>query len=316
MALLCFHASHEQFAPSGLLKLAVMAEQAGFEAIHCSDHFHPWNHNQGQSGFTFSWLGAAMQATSVPFAAVCAPGQRYHPAIVAQAISTLCEMFPARFNIELGSGEAINETITGEPWPGKEQRNARLQESASLIRRLLDGEEVSSDGYVNMKHAKLYTRPSVLPLLYCAAISEETCSWAGSWADGLITTGGDPEDTKVKLTAFRRQGGEGKPCNIQLSFSFASTMEQAAQGAFEQWYTNILPPDKLANLETVAAFEKASRHITVQDVAEAVRPLNSMEELMEWIDSYRDLNPSMIVLHNVHPDQEYFIHEFARYRKK
>ena len=81
-----YHCSHEQFAPSQLLKLAVEAEDAGFDAIHSSDHFHPWSERQGHSGFTFSWIAAALQATQSPFSMVCAPGQRYHPAIVAQVL--------------------------------------------------------------------------------------------------------------------------------------------------------------------------------------------------------------------------------------
>src|SRR5687768_1180174 len=142
MAIVCYHASHEQFSPSELLQYTLMAEQAGFEGIHSSDHFHPWSVRQGQSGFTFSWIAAAMQVTMLPFSMVCAPGQRYHPAIVAQAIATLCELFPGRINFELGSGEALNEVITGEEWPDKKTRNDRLLECVEIIRRLLAGEEV------------------------------------------------------------------------------------------------------------------------------------------------------------------------------
>jgi coenzyme F420-dependent glucose-6-phosphate dehydrogenase len=154
-----YQASHEQFSPSALLRYAVMAEQAGFDAIHSSDHFHPWSAAQGQSGYSFAWLGAALQATSLPFGVICAPGQRYHPAIVAQAAATLTEMFPGRFWLTLGSGEAINEQITGGRWPGKPERNQRLLESATVIRRLLAGETVSHDGLVTVKEAKLYSLP-------------------------------------------------------------------------------------------------------------------------------------------------------------
>lgn len=102
-----YQASHEQFKPSVLLQYAQLAESAGFTSINSSDHFHPWSKRQGQSGFAFAWMGAAMQATSLPHGSVCAPGQRYHPAIVSQAIATLGEMFPERFWIALGSGEAL-----------------------------------------------------------------------------------------------------------------------------------------------------------------------------------------------------------------
>ena len=122
------HASHEQIPPSDLLASVVAAERAGFEAAMCSDHFSPWSARQGQSAFAWAWLGAALQATSLPFGVVNAPGQRYHPAIIAQAISTLTEMYPDRFWVALGTGEFSNEHITGDPWPRKEVRNARLRE--------------------------------------------------------------------------------------------------------------------------------------------------------------------------------------------
>ena len=89
-----YHASHEQFKPSTLLSYVKLAERAGFTAASSSDHFHPWSNHQGESGFAWSWLGAALQATSLYFGVVNAPGQRYHPAIIAQAAATLAEMFP------------------------------------------------------------------------------------------------------------------------------------------------------------------------------------------------------------------------------
>lgn len=105
MAIIGFHASHEQFAPSRLLQCVGSAERAGFQAAMCSDHFHPWSEAQGQSGFAWSWLGAAMGATSLSYGMVCAPGQRYSPAIIAQAAATLAEMFPERLWCAFGSGQ-------------------------------------------------------------------------------------------------------------------------------------------------------------------------------------------------------------------
>src|SRR4028119_1753344 len=104
MAKIGYHASHEQFKPSELIHYVQMAEQAGFTAALSSDHFHPWSEQQGQSGFAWSWLGAAMQATSLSFGVVCAPGQRYHPAIIAQAAATLAELFRGCALAERGSG--------------------------------------------------------------------------------------------------------------------------------------------------------------------------------------------------------------------
>ncbi len=161
-----YQASHEQFKPSELLDYAAQAKQAGFSSIHCSDHFHPWSSRQGNSGFAFSWLGASLQRTNLPHGSVCAPGQRYHPAIVAQAIATLGEMFPDRFWIALGSGEALNERITGEKWPSKNDRNARLLECVEIMRRLLAGETVTHEGRVTVEEARLYTIPKKSPPLF------------------------------------------------------------------------------------------------------------------------------------------------------
>jgi coenzyme F420-dependent glucose-6-phosphate dehydrogenase len=129
-----YHASHEQFTPRELLDYVQIAESVGFDAAMSSDHFQPWSERQGQSGYSWAWMGAAMHATDLPFGTVCAPGGRHHPAIVAQASATLAQMFPERFWIALGSGEAMNEHITGEGWPSKAERNARLKECVDIIR--------------------------------------------------------------------------------------------------------------------------------------------------------------------------------------
>ena len=140
-----YHCSHEQHPPSALLRYVVSAERAGFSAAMCSDHFAPWSLSQGHSGFAWSWLGAALQATRLSFGTVNAPGQRYHPAIIAQAAATLSEMYPERFWLALGTGEALNEHITGAGWPDKATRRARLVESAAIIRALFQGETVTHD---------------------------------------------------------------------------------------------------------------------------------------------------------------------------
>src|SRR3954465_12265409 len=123
MTVIGFHCSHEQISPAQLLKDVQQAEQAGFTAGMSSDHFSPWSERQGESGFAWSFLGAALEATDLPFGVVNAPGQRYPPAIVAQAAATLCELFPGRFWVALGTGEASNEHITGQRWPVKRERN-------------------------------------------------------------------------------------------------------------------------------------------------------------------------------------------------
>lgn len=141
-----FHCSHEQHAPSALVAHAKLAAEAGFTAAMCSDHFHPWSERQGHSGFAWSWLGAALEGTPLSFGTVCAPGQRYHPAVIAQAAATLAEMYGGRFRLAVGSGEALNEAITGGPSPSKAERNSRLEECAAVMRALWAGEAEAAAG--------------------------------------------------------------------------------------------------------------------------------------------------------------------------
>src|SRR5215213_809843 len=174
MPVIGFHSSHEQVPPQDLLAAVRHAEEVGFTAAMCSDHFAPWSPRQGESGFAWSWLGAALATTSLPFGVVNAPGQRYHPAIVAQAVATLAAMFPGRFWVALGSGENSNEHVTGDPWPRKHVRDARLRECVDVIRALLAGEEVTHDGLVVVDRAKLWTLPEVPPALIAPAVSPAT----------------------------------------------------------------------------------------------------------------------------------------------
>jgi G6PDH family F420-dependent oxidoreductase len=179
-----FHASHEQFPPSELLSLARHAEAAGFDCGMSSDHFRPWGAAQGHSGFAWSWLGAAMAATCLPMGVISAPGYRYHPAIIAQGAATLAEMFPNRFWLALGSGQRLNEDITGLAWPEKAERNARLRECADIIRALLAGETVTHHGRVTVVEAKLYSRPAQTPPLLGGVLKPELNARLG-W-DGTL----------------------------------------------------------------------------------------------------------------------------------
>ncbi len=312
---IAYHASHEQFRPSHLLQLVKLAEASGFDAIHSSDHFHPWSKRQGQSGFSFAWIAAAMQITRLPYSMVCAPGQRYHPAIAAQAIATLAEMYPGRIDVELGSGEALNESITGLPWPSHQVRNERLLECAGMIRKLLIGQEVSFEGHIRIREARLYTLPETAPRLLCAAISTETSAWAGSWADGLLTTAGSKDDTLEKKNAFEKSGGAGKPFWVQLSFSYHPDYQVALDGAWEQWRSNLLGKDELAELYKPEQFDEATEKMTKEEVADKMHILTSMDHLDALLDLYRGCGVDRISLHNVNTHQDLFIRDFGRRNK-
>src|SRR5688500_15814588 len=278
-----YHASHEQYSPSELLTLVQEAEAAGFDAIMASDHFSPFSLRQGHSGYVWSWLGAAMAKTQVGFGTVNAPGQRSHPAIVAQGIATLAEMFPGRLWVALGSGQFINERITGDPWPSESERDKRLGECAGIIRALLHGETVTSNGMVRVKEARLFSRPTSMPLLFGAAITPETASLIAPWADGMVTVVQPREKMRETVEAFRKHGGGDKPIFLQAQISFDETYDLALDGAYEQWRMSVLSSDEMVNAPTPEEVDRLSEKVTRKDVAERVRISADPAEHLSWL---------------------------------
>ena len=311
MPVIGYHASHEQHPPSALLDHARHAVAAGFAAVSSSDHFVPWSERQGHSGHAWSWLGAALQATTVPFGIVTAPGQRYHPAIAAQAIATLGEMFPGRLTVAVGTGEASNEHITGAPWPPKADRNARLLECVEVIRGLLAGAEMSVDSHVRVDRARLWTTPEVPPPLIGAALTEETARWCGAWADGLITVHQPPDRLRGMLRAFREGGGEGKPVTVQVKVAWAETDDEALAGAYDQWRTNVHPSTLMADIETVEQFEVAAQHVRPEDMHDAVLVSSDLARHAAWIQEVIDLGADEVFVHQVARPQRPFIDAFG-----
>ncbi len=306
-----YQASHEQFAPGELIKLSKLAEEAGFTSINASDHFHPWSERQGQSGYVYAWLGAALQATEIPCGVVIAPGQRQHPAIVAQAAATLAEMFPQRFWMALGSGESLNERITGEKWPSKSIRNERLLECFSIIKRLLNGETVTHYGHVHIENAKLYTLPTHLPLLLGAALSEETAKWMGGWAEGLLTAHKPTDELKKIVDSFKKGGGEGKPVYLQVQLGYNADEEKLAADVFHQWRTNIFPGKVKGDLWKVEQFDALGEFVTLEDIKKKILVSSSIQQHIDSLKEYAELGFEKIIIHNVGRNQEEFINVFG-----
>ncbi|GGL78453.1 TIGR03885 family FMN-dependent LLM class oxidoreductase [Wenxinia marina] len=308
-----YHASHEQFAPDELLALAISAEAAGFQAVMSSDHFHPWSPGQGQSGFAWSWLGAAMQATSVPFGSLAIPGGwRYHPAIVAQAGATLDRMFPGRFRwMAVGSGQALNEHITGGRWPPKAARNDRVEAAVEIIRALWAGETVSRDGPIPTEEARLYTRPASSPGLVGAALSPATAERVGGWADGMITVNQPPDRLRTMIERFRAGGGEGKPLFLQVHLSFAETDEEARAAALAQWRANIVPANVAETLRMPEDFEAATRTVRSEDLEGHVLVSADLQRHRDWLAEFAELGFEEIYLHNVGLNQRAFLDAFG-----
>ncbi|MGQ4273229.1 TIGR03885 family FMN-dependent LLM class oxidoreductase [Terrihabitans sp. B22-R8] len=309
-----YHASHEQFSPRDLLRHVQEAEEAGFACAMSSEHFAPWSERQGQSGFAYSWMGAALQATSLPMGMLSIPMNfRFHPAIVAQAGATLAQMFPGRFRwMALGTGEALNEHILAEPWPDKAERTERLRAAVDIIRALFRGETVSCDGPIPTDEARLYTLPETPPLLFGAALTPKTAEWAGGWADGLAVINQPIEKLQEMIAAFRRGGGAGKPIALQVHLSYAASDGLARANAFDQWRSNVMTPDMAANYRMPREFDQAAENVRPEDLDQAVLISSDLDWHLERLRDFAALGFEEIYLHNVGRNQSEFVRDFGR----
>jgi probable non-F420 flavinoid oxidoreductase len=310
VTVLGFHASHEQVHPGRLLDAVQHAEEAGFDAAMCSDHLAPWSERQGQSGFAWSWLGAALATTTLPFGVVTAPGQRYHPAIIAQASATLAAMFPDRFWMALGSGEAVNEHVTGERWPPKPERKARLRECVDVIRALHAGEEVTHHGLVHVDRARIWSLPDAPPALVAAAVSPETARWCASWADGLITVNQPIDVLRQVLDAYRAAGGRGTAW-LQVHLSYAGDDATARAIAHDQWRNGALRPPAVWDTDSVAGFDAMSQLVRPDDLDDAVLMSSDLGQHAAWLVERLELGFDALQIHHVGQDQAEFIDAFG-----
>jgi probable non-F420 flavinoid oxidoreductase len=305
-----FHASHEQASPRQLLRDVQHAERVGFEMAMCSDHIAPWSSRQGHSGNTWTWLGAALALTGFPIGSLAIPGSRYHPAVLAHQLATLAQMFPHRFWVALGSGEALNEHITGDHWPRKEVRVRRLEESVTIIRSLLAGEEVSRDGPVRVDRARLWDLPEEPPDLLAPAISAVSAARVAAWADGLLTVVQPVDTLREVVAAYRGAGGRGRLA-LQLHVSWAPTEEEALALAHDQWRSNVFAPPVPADTATTEAFDAFSDRVPPDSVTETVRVSADLGRHRAWIGEYAELGFDDIYLHHVGQAQDAFLDAFG-----
>jgi coenzyme F420-dependent glucose-6-phosphate dehydrogenase len=228
--------SHESYQPEDLVQQAVAAEAAGFDAVLGSDHFHPWVDDTSAAGFVWSWLGAvAVKTENVLLGtAVTSPLFHYHPALVAQMAATTDRLSNGRLMLGVGTGEALNERPLGFAFPGYAERQARMKEALEIMHRMFAGEKLSFDGeYYTTTTAKLYSPPKgSLPILMAAG-GPKSASFAGTYADGLITSVKDPADTVAKvIEPYRRAATEAGKDHLVLATRWtvlASDPDQAWQ---------------------------------------------------------------------------------------
>jgi len=182
--------STEQWPAGQLLEQAMAAEAAGFDAVWSSDHFHPWQDNEGHSSLAWALLSAIGQRTSKIFfgTGVTCPSFRYNPSIVAEAFATLENLNPGRVFLGVGSGEALNEKASGGGWGAYAERAGRLTEAVQIIKQLWQGDWVTFNGqYYQVPKARLYDPPAQPIPLYIAASGPNSFRLSGLYGDGWIT---------------------------------------------------------------------------------------------------------------------------------
>ncbi len=320
MAKIGYACSLEQFHPTDLLDWCAQAEEAGFSAgFMVSEHFHPWTPHQGQSAFAWAFMGALGLRTSLPFGTgVTCPGFRYHPAVVAHAAATLGAMFPGRFWLGLGAGEALNEHVVGGTWPEVGVRSAMLFESIEIITKLFTGDVVRHQGpHFTLESARLYTLPEQRVPIYVATAGPLNAKRTGRLADGMITVGA--ADAKLhelwsNFEAGAREAGKDPdrfPKILQLHFSWAPTEDEAVQNAIEEWPNGgmAFPKQDIRNPEDFAAMAKLVRP---EHFANRMLIGSDLGTHIANIQHYLDLGFDEIHIHNVGRDQRTFIDVFGR----
>jgi G6PDH family F420-dependent oxidoreductase len=221
-------------------------------------------------------------------------------------------MFPGRIWVALGSGELMNEHVTGDKWPEKSHRNQRLLESFQIMKALLRGETISHDGLIKVDRAKLWTKPPAMPLLVGAAITAQTAEWMGSWADGLVTIGQDYDVLEKIIDAFRR-GGKSKPIFLQEQIAYAPTYEDAMAQAHDQWRFSVFKSNILADTGMPEDIDEISKYVRAEDVKTSVRVSADLQEHREWLQRNVDLGFDRIYLHNVCRKNQDFIAKFREF---
>ena len=303
--------STEEYDPASLLEQARAAERAGFQALWISDHFHPWNDAQGQSPFVWSMIGALSQACRLPVTtSVTCPIMRIHPAIIAQAAATSAVLHEGRFVLGVGTGEALNEHIFGDPWPPAAVRLEMLEEAVELIRRLWTGEVVRHYGeHYTVENARIYTLPEEPPPIYVSAFGPKAVKVAARIGDGYI--GAEPK--REIVDRFRTNGGANKPCQASFKAAYAETEEEGVRLAHERWTSDALPGELPQVLPSPRHFEQVSSLVTPKMMREKFVCGKDPEAHLRKIEEYRQAGYDEVYVGSTGPHHQELIQMYAEH---
>jgi G6PDH family F420-dependent oxidoreductase len=296
--------------PEALVENAQRAEQAGFDFVSISDHYHPWLQSQGHAPFAWSVLGAIAHATSkigITTGLTC-PIIRYHPAIVAQAAATIGVMSDGRFSLALGAGERLNEHVTGARWPSIPERHAMLREAIEICRRLWEGGVCNYDGeHFIVDHARIYDLPERPIPIILGVSGTESVALAAAHADGIMTTEAEAD----LVDGFVSEGGEG-PRYAEVTLAYAPSDQEGLEMARDRFRFSAFDWSVNSELPTVEGFETASEFIKPEDLKGKIPAGPDVEAHLQAIRKYVDAGFDHIVLTGIGPDQDKFIDFFQR----
>lgn len=290
--------SSEEYGPAELVEQARLAEEAGFECLWISDHFHPWNDAQGQSPFVWSVIGAISQVCNLPVAtAVTAPTVRLHPTIVAQAAATASVQLDGRFVLGVGTGEALNEHVLGDRWPGEPTRLQMLEEAVEVIRELWRGEYTYHAGrHYTVDNARIYTRPDVPPRVFVSAFGPRSFELAVRIGDGFITTQPDAERVSEWKTRTR-----GRPAQSGYKVCMAPSEDEGVLIAHHLWANAGLPGELSQVLPSPAHFEQASTLVSQDSTRDSVVCGRDVQRHVEAFQPYAEAGFDDVHIANMGP---------------
>ncbi len=321
MLRLGWKAGTEQYPPDELLEYAVAAEEAGFDSVEASDHFHPWA-EKGQASFVWSWLGAVAARTKkiALGTGITCPILRYHPSIIAQAAATMACLAPKRFFLGVGTGEALNEYAATAEWPGYNERRARMIEAIALMRALWRGEPVTHKGvYYQTRKAKLYTRPVESIPIYVSAMVPNSAHVAGQHGDALITTGGEEPETYRKIfvnfDAGAKEAGK-KPAEmprmVELAVAVSDDEETAIACRKSYWAGTYIPALFTEKIYTPQMSEQNGKPVGSDTIKKAGCISADPEDHIQFAQKYIDLGFDHLIFHCAGPDQKAFLEIYSR----
>jgi len=301
--------SGEEFSPAEQIEQARMAEQAGFEGLWISDHYHPWNDEQGHSPFVWSTIGALSQITKLKVTtAVTCPTFRIHPAVIAQAAATCAVMLEGRFALGVGSGEALNEHILGDRWPEADERLEMLQEAIEVIRELWQGGSRSHRGrYYTVENARIYDLPEQPPPILVSGFGPKSRQLAARVGDGFCTVA--PVGEAVE--SFRSEAGEGKLVAGGTKVCFDRDEAAARATAHRLWPNEQLPGELSQILPTTAHFEQANELVSEDMVAEEVPCGPDLDRHLETISEFEKAGFDELYIQQIGPNQREFFDVYA-----